>query len=170
MQSLSYVHCFIGFTFAFEIDHVQQGGERMECGGHSNSFGVARPVIAPPLLPALNHVWIRREIRMGQALYTSENRWLTVKWWHVFDNLPHIVWQAVKYKVRSRKKKSFIILSRFKHVYLYITKYVLKNVSLCVFFSSIQWKSVVLDPTDFHYAAKKLSSQGKKSSFVFCRR
>ncbi len=26
MQSLSYVRCFIGFTFAFEIDHVQQGG------------------------------------------------------------------------------------------------------------------------------------------------
>ncbi len=24
---------FIGFTFTFEIDHVQQGGERMEKGG-----------------------------------------------------------------------------------------------------------------------------------------
>ncbi len=32
---------FISFTFAFEIDHIQQGGERMESGGggHSNSFG-----------------------------------------------------------------------------------------------------------------------------------
>ncbi len=39
-QSLSYVHCFIGFTFAFEIDHVQQGGERIECRGHSNLFVV----------------------------------------------------------------------------------------------------------------------------------
>ncbi len=39
MQSLSYVHFFIGFTFAFEIDHVQQGGERKESTGHSNSFG-----------------------------------------------------------------------------------------------------------------------------------
>ncbi len=39
-QSLSYVRCFIGFTFAFEIDHVQQGGERMESKGHSNSFVV----------------------------------------------------------------------------------------------------------------------------------
>ncbi len=39
-QSLSYVRCFIGFTFAFEIDHVQQGGERMESRGHSNSFVV----------------------------------------------------------------------------------------------------------------------------------
>ncbi len=37
-QTLSYVRCFIGFTFAFEIDHVQQGGERMESRGHSNSF------------------------------------------------------------------------------------------------------------------------------------
>ncbi len=25
VQSLSYVRCFIGFTFAFEIDHVQKG-------------------------------------------------------------------------------------------------------------------------------------------------
>ncbi len=37
MQLLSYVRCFIGFTFAFEIDHIQQGGERIEsvcvCGG-----------------------------------------------------------------------------------------------------------------------------------------
>ncbi len=39
-QSLSYVHCFIDFTFAFEIDHVQQGGERMESRGHSNLFVV----------------------------------------------------------------------------------------------------------------------------------
>ncbi len=39
-QSLSYVHCFIGFTFAFEIDHVQQRGERMESRGHSNLFVV----------------------------------------------------------------------------------------------------------------------------------
>ncbi len=30
---LSYVHCYIGFTYAFEIDHVQQGGERAESGG-----------------------------------------------------------------------------------------------------------------------------------------
>ncbi len=37
---LSYVHCFIDFTFAFEIDHVQQGGERMESRGHSNLFVV----------------------------------------------------------------------------------------------------------------------------------
>ncbi len=28
VQSLSYVRCFIGFTFTFKIDHVQQGGER----------------------------------------------------------------------------------------------------------------------------------------------
>ncbi len=28
VQSLSYVCCFVSFTFAFEIDHVQQGGER----------------------------------------------------------------------------------------------------------------------------------------------
>ncbi len=48
MQLLSYVRCFIGFTFAFEIDHVQQGGERMEIGGHSDSFGGARPTNAPP--------------------------------------------------------------------------------------------------------------------------
>ncbi len=47
-QSLSYVCCFISFTFAFEIDHVQQRGERMESGGHSNSFGGARPTNAPP--------------------------------------------------------------------------------------------------------------------------
>ncbi len=46
MQSLSYLRCFIGFTFAFEIDHVQQGGERTESGGHSNSFGGARPANA----------------------------------------------------------------------------------------------------------------------------
>ncbi len=44
---------FIGFTFAFEIDHVQQGGERMESGGHSNSFGGAQPTNAPPMAPAL---------------------------------------------------------------------------------------------------------------------
>ncbi len=43
MQLLSYVHCFIGFIFAFEIDHVQQEGKRTENGGHSNSFGGARP-------------------------------------------------------------------------------------------------------------------------------
>ncbi len=28
-----YVHCFIGFTFAFKIDHVLQEGERTERGG-----------------------------------------------------------------------------------------------------------------------------------------
>ncbi len=43
-QSLSYVRCFIGFTFAFEIDHVQQGGERMESRGHSNLFVVCNKV------------------------------------------------------------------------------------------------------------------------------
>ncbi len=43
-QSLSYVRCFIGFTFAFEIDHIQQGGERMESRGHSNSFVVCNQV------------------------------------------------------------------------------------------------------------------------------
>ncbi len=37
MQLLSYVHCFIGF--AFEIDHVQQGGERMESGGTVTCLG-----------------------------------------------------------------------------------------------------------------------------------
>ncbi len=47
MQSLSYVRRFICFTFAFEIDHVQQGGERMESRGHSNSFGGAWPTNAP---------------------------------------------------------------------------------------------------------------------------
>ncbi len=31
--ALPYVHRFIGFTFAFEIDHVQQGGERAQSGG-----------------------------------------------------------------------------------------------------------------------------------------
>ncbi len=36
--------CFI----VIEIDHIQQGGERMESGGHSNSFGGARPANAPP--------------------------------------------------------------------------------------------------------------------------
>ncbi len=43
-QSLSYVRCFIGFTFAFKIDHSQQGGERMERRGHSNSFVVCNKV------------------------------------------------------------------------------------------------------------------------------
>ncbi len=48
-QSLSYVCCFIGFIFTFKIDHIQQGGERMESGGHSNSFGGgAWPANAPP--------------------------------------------------------------------------------------------------------------------------
>ncbi len=37
MQSLSYVRCFIGFTFALEIDH--QGGERMESGAHLTHLG-----------------------------------------------------------------------------------------------------------------------------------
>ncbi len=59
VQSLSYVSCFI--TFAFEIVHIQQGGERMESGEHSNSVWVggghgprmppllgAGPVSAPP--------------------------------------------------------------------------------------------------------------------------
>ncbi len=36
------------FSSTFEIDHVQQGGERMKSGGHSNSFGGARPTNAPP--------------------------------------------------------------------------------------------------------------------------
>ncbi len=39
MQSLSYVHCFIGFTFAFEIDHIQQGGEKKESGGTVTCLG-----------------------------------------------------------------------------------------------------------------------------------
>ncbi len=43
-QSLSYVRCFIGFTFAFTIDHIQQGGERMESWGNSNSFVVCNKV------------------------------------------------------------------------------------------------------------------------------
>ncbi len=30
MQTLNYMRCFIGFTF--EIDHIQQGGERIESG------------------------------------------------------------------------------------------------------------------------------------------
>ncbi len=34
---------------SLEIDHVQQGGERMESGGHSNSFEGARTVNAPAL-------------------------------------------------------------------------------------------------------------------------
>ncbi len=47
-NSLSYVSCFI--TFTFEIVHIQQGGERMESGEHSNSFGGggAWPANAPP--------------------------------------------------------------------------------------------------------------------------
>ncbi len=36
------VRCFI--AFAFETDHVQQGEERMESGGHSNSFVVCNKV------------------------------------------------------------------------------------------------------------------------------
>ncbi len=51
MQLLSYVRCFIGFTFAFEIDHVQQGGERMETGGTVTRLG---PPPSLPLAPALD--------------------------------------------------------------------------------------------------------------------
>ncbi len=52
VQSLSYVSCFI--TFAFEIVHIQQGGERMESGEHSNSFGGGMARECPPsLMPAL---------------------------------------------------------------------------------------------------------------------
>ncbi len=50
VQLHSYVRCFIGFTFALEIDHFQQGGRRTDSGGggHSNSFGGAQPANPPP--------------------------------------------------------------------------------------------------------------------------
>ncbi len=34
-----FLTCFIGSTFASEIDHVQQGGERMENGGTVTCLG-----------------------------------------------------------------------------------------------------------------------------------
>ncbi len=65
--------CFIGFTF--EIDHVQQGGERMESGGHSNSFGGAQPTNAPPwrqpLFSMVSRIWIRDGPQAARGLRTT---------------------------------------------------------------------------------------------------
>ncbi len=54
---MAYVLCFISFTFAFKIDHVQQVGERMEsiyivpCTvTHLGGWGPQMP----PLVPALD--------------------------------------------------------------------------------------------------------------------
>ncbi len=55
MQLLSYVRCFIGFTFAFEIDHIQQGGERIESvcvGGRGSGGAVTHLTPALSLVPA----------------------------------------------------------------------------------------------------------------------
>ncbi len=62
-QSLSYVHCFIGFTFAFEIDHVQQGGERMESRGHSNLLLFATRLITKWICWMQNkHIFLRSNL------------------------------------------------------------------------------------------------------------
>ncbi len=56
MQLLSYVRCFSFlslYTFASEIGHIQQEGERTESGGHSNLFGGGTVRECPPLSKAL---------------------------------------------------------------------------------------------------------------------
>ncbi len=60
------MHCFIGFTFAFEIDHVQQGGRGWEVGGTVTRLGGHGP-----RMPPLGYVDYTN-IRLGYYLWREK--------------------------------------------------------------------------------------------------